>query len=102
VNEGLGDVQCASECFHIFVCGRFVSGESSWIRVYGGTQFNSWLRHYAMSSKVVVLRPIEFIEFFNLSNPLRHTIAMEFTLLLTEMSTRNRKIVFLRSRALTP
>jgi hypothetical protein len=47
------------------------------------------LRHYATSWKVASSIPDEVIEFFNLPNPSSRTIALGFTQLSTEMSTRN-------------
>jgi hypothetical protein len=38
-------------------------------------------------------------DFLNLSNPSSRTMALEFTQSLTEMSTRNRKKMFLGSKA---
>jgi hypothetical protein len=42
-------------------------------------------------------RPDE-VNFFNLPNPSGHTSSLEFTQPLTEMSTRNRKIMFVGSK----
>jgi hypothetical protein len=39
------------------------------------------------------------MNYFNLRNPSDHTRPWEFTQPLTEMSSRNRRIMFLRSRA---
>jgi hypothetical protein len=57
-----------------------------------GTQYCSWLRHYATSPKVADPIPDEVIGFLNLPNPSRRTMARESTQPLTETSTRNRTL----------
>jgi hypothetical protein len=49
---------------------------------------SSWSRHYATSRKVAGSNPDE-VDFFNLFNSSRSTMAMESTQPVTEMSTRN-------------
>jgi hypothetical protein len=49
---------------------------------------DSWLRHYAISRKVVGVGPDD-VDFFNLPNPSSRTMALGPTQPLTEMSTRN-------------
>jgi hypothetical protein len=58
-----------------------------------------WLRHHATSRKVAGSRPDGVIEFFNVPNPSSRTRSSGFAQLLTEVSTRSTKIVFLGSRA---
>jgi hypothetical protein len=58
------------------------------LRPIGGTRKRSWLRHYATSRKVAGSSPDE-VDFFNLPNPSRRTIALGSTQPLTKMSTRN-------------
>jgi hypothetical protein len=53
-----------------------------------GTRYRSWLRHYATSRKVAGSSPDD-VDFFNWPNPSNHTMALESTQSLTEMSTRN-------------
>jgi hypothetical protein len=50
----------------------------------GARRQHSWMRHYAMSQKVVGSSPDE-VDFFNLPS----TMALRSTQPLTEMSTRN-------------
>jgi hypothetical protein len=52
------------------------------------TRQRSWLRHYATSWKVAASSPNE-VDFFNLPNPSSHTMVLESTQPLTEISTRN-------------
>jgi hypothetical protein len=53
-----------------------------------GTRWCSCLRHYATSQKVAGSSPNK-VDFFNLPNPSRQTMALGSTQLLTEMSNRN-------------
>jgi hypothetical protein len=61
------------------------------------TKVTYWLRHYATSQKIAGLRPND-VTFFNLPNPFGSTRLWGSLSLLTEISIRNRKIVFLRSK----
>jgi hypothetical protein len=54
----------------------------------GSTWYRSWLRHYATSRELPV-RILDEVDFFNLSNPLRRTIALQSTQPLIKMTTRN-------------
>jgi hypothetical protein len=51
--------------------------------------FFFWLRHYATSQKVAGSVLDEVIGFFSWPNPSNHTVALGWTQLLTEISTRN-------------
>jgi hypothetical protein len=54
-----------------------------------GTQYHTWLRHYATSWKVTGSIPDEVIGFFNWLNPSSHTMALKSTPPLIEMSARD-------------
>jgi hypothetical protein len=59
-----------------------------------------WLKHCATSWKVACSRPDEMNEFFQFTYAPGAPLGLWFTHPLTETSTRNRKIMLLRSRAL--
>jgi hypothetical protein len=75
-----------------------VSSTSVLRYIYRGTAVTKCLRRYATSRKIVGSRPNEVNEFFNLPNPSGRTRPWGL-LGQTEMNTRNRKIMFLGSRA---
>jgi hypothetical protein len=56
------------------------------------------LRHCATSLKAVSLKPNEVIGFFNLPNPCSHIDPGVYSA-SDRLSTRSRKIMFVRSRA---
>jgi hypothetical protein len=57
--------------------------------VYWGTWWCSWLRHWATSRKVAGPIPDGVTGIFHWHKPFGHTMALELTQSLTEMSTRN-------------
>jgi hypothetical protein len=54
-----------------------------------GTQYYGWMRLYVTSRKLVGLILDDVIFFFNLPNSSARTMALKFTLYVTEMNTRN-------------
>jgi len=54
-----------------------------------GTQWRSWLRHYATNQKVAVSIPDGVTGIFHRHNPSGRTMALGLTQPLTEMSTSN-------------
>ena len=56
---------------------------------HGGTWWRSWLRHCAISRKVLGSIPDGVIGIFHWHNPSGRTVALGSTQPLTEMSTRN-------------
>jgi len=54
----------------------------------GGTRWRSWLRHCAITWKVMGLIPDGVIGIFHWHNPSGRTVALRLTQPLTEMSTR--------------
>ena len=57
--------------------------------ICGGTWWHIWFRHCATSQKVLVSIPDGVIVIFHWPNPSGHTVALESTHPLTEMSTTN-------------
>ena len=56
---------------------------------YRGTQWGIWLKHYALTRKVLGSIPDGVTGIFHLHNPSGRTMTLGSTQPLTEMSTRN-------------